>query len=99
MEITPLAEVPASLQGTVEITLVGGGDKPDRVEVFGEVVGPVACLPSVLVLPRMVDGQASYRGEIRVNWRGDRPVRVTVAAAPARVAAIVQHDPATRASS
>ena len=93
VEITLRTDAPRTLRGAVEVALAGG-ETPDRIEVFGEVVGAVACVPDTLALPRMVSGQASYSGEVRVvPWSG-RCCGVSVAACPEGVTATARPDPA-----
>lgn len=89
--ITPRADA-GPLNGQVEIRLAGDGRTPDRIDIIGEVVGPVTCRPDGLVLPRYVGGKPVFEGSVVVTGRDGRPVRVAVASAPAGVT--VTADPA-----
>ncbi len=80
--ITPRADA-GPLSGQVEIAFADAGRPPDRIDVIGEVVGPVQCRPDGLVLPRYVGGKPFFEGAVEVTARDGRAVRAAVESTPA----------------
>ncbi len=89
VEVTPMAGVAGKLDGQVEIAVEGDGGKlaaPDRVDVVGEVVGPVSCRPDCLVLPRTAGGRSVFEGEVVLSGRDGLAIRPAVGQLPEGVA-------------
>jgi hypothetical protein len=94
LEVTPCTEHPGRLDGTVEVELAGEKRPADSIPVLGEVVLPVVCRPSCLVLPRTVSGRQEFTGQVAIASRDGRAVAVAIEESPSGLSAAVRPDPA-----
>jgi hypothetical protein len=79
VRVTPLTEVPGSLNGDIHVHLAGHSKVPTAIPVAGEVVGPIKAIPSTVYLPRMSAAGPTYAATVRLRSTDSRPFRVRLA--------------------
>jgi hypothetical protein len=82
VEVAARTEQVGSLEGNIEVYLAKEGRSPDLIPVAGQVVAPMACLPSQLVLPRRVQGDSVYSGRVLCFSRTEQPLGVEILGTP-----------------
>lgn len=82
------------LDGYFELAVAGETRLPDRVDVIGRILVPIACMPNVLSLPRFIAGKEEYRGEFEIAHRDGKPISsVTADEAQKEITTTVVPDP------
>lgn len=91
--VTPRGDA-GPLAGAVEVRVADPARPADRIEVSGEVVGPFAASPSMLILPRRVNGRAVFDGPITFADPTGRPLQLLEVQAPGHLKAASSVSPA-----
>jgi hypothetical protein len=82
VEVTAQTKQVGPLAGNIEVYLANEGRSPDVIPVAGQVIGPVACLPSQLVFPRRVYHESVYSAHVLCFSHNEEPISVEVLATP-----------------
>jgi hypothetical protein len=83
LEVTARTQSTRQLDGHIEVYFAGGKWPSSSIPIVGEVVSAVRCWPSIVALPRRVEGRKVSSGEILVEGRKEIPLNVRVVSAPA----------------
>lgn len=90
VEITAHTSQPGPLRGAIEVRLADEARQPDVIPVFGEVVRDVECRPGTLILPRCVNGQLVYTGQILLRHRDGQRFDLEVESLPRGITAKIR---------
>ncbi|MBX9624429.1 MAG: hypothetical protein K2X82_11525 [Gemmataceae bacterium] len=82
VEVTARSDRTGDISGELVVELGGPTPSTCRLPLSGEFVGPVTVLPSVLYLPRVVDGKSAHEGTVRLSARQGGPVTATLEHVP-----------------
>jgi hypothetical protein len=90
IEVMPCSDRPGPIAGEIHVSLVNEKHRTPPISVLGEVISPVICRPAMLVLPRRIQGQWTFGGDVLIFHRQDKPIDIILDTPPPEISAEVK---------